>query len=277
MKINNKTIFVFFAVIVLMVTTGCSREDSSPQTDMMTTQESQVAEISTIYQAAVADHRRPAVDVARDAGRKPIQVLKFFGLKPGQRVIDFTSGIGYFTRVISEIVGSEGSVVAHNSGRRMNSRLINDEFKADMLEQYSSYDNVEVNYETVETMSLPDNSIDVVLLSLALHHWHHSEESGEFIPQIALQRYDNVMRMLKPGGVFAIIDHEAAEGMSREASDAIHRIPRDIAIADITLAGFVFDSESDVHVNHPDDDVTVRWTREPRDATKRIVQLYRKP
>ena len=276
MKINFKIYFVLYTVTMLMIT-GCSREDSSSQTEISTTQESRLAKITSIYQAAVADLRRPAEDVARDAGRKPDQVLEFFGITPGQRVIDITSGVGYFTRIISDIVGSEGSVVAHNSGRRMNDRLINDEFKADMLEQYSSYTNVEVNYEDVETMSFPDNSIDVVFLSLALHHWHHSEESGEFIPQIALQRYDNIMRMLKPGGIFAIIDHEAAEEMSREASDAIHRIPRDIAIADITLAGFVFQGESDIHANHTDDDLTVRWTREPRDVTKRIVQLYRKP
>jgi predicted methyltransferase len=77
--------------------------------------------------------------------------------------------------------------------------------------------------------------------------------------------------------VFAIIDHEAAEGMSREESDAIHRIPRATAIADITLAGFEFVAESDIHANHPEDDMTVRWTRDPRDATRRIVQLYRKP
>jgi predicted methyltransferase len=110
-----------------------------------------------------------------------------------------------------------------------------------------------------------------------LHHWHHSEESGEFIPQMALKRFDNVMRMLKSGGIFAVIDHEAAEGMARVSSDAIHRIPKDIAIADLTVAGFILESESDVHANFPDDDLTIRWTSEPRDATKRIVQRYRKP
>jgi predicted methyltransferase len=256
---------------------GCSREESFSQIEMTNRQESQRENTANVDQIAVADSRRPFEDVARDAGRKPVQVLKYFGITPGQRVVDFTSGIGYFTRIISVIVGSEGSVVPHNSGPHMNSNLINDQFKADMLEQYTSYGNVEINYKNVEEMSLPDNSVDVILLSLALHHWHHSEESGEFIPQMALKRFDNVMRMLKSGGIFAVIDHEAAEGMARVASDAIHRIPKDIAIADLTVAGFILESESDVHANFPDDDLTIRWTREPRDATKRIVQRYRKP
>ncbi|MGY8815082.1 MAG: class I SAM-dependent methyltransferase [Gammaproteobacteria bacterium] len=276
MQVINRTFVVFFTIIIL-IPGGCSREESTSQIDMTATQESMRDITANIYQVAVTDPRRPVEDVARDAGRKPVSVLDYFGIKPGQRVVDFTSGIGYFTRIISLIVGSEGSVVAHNSGRRMNSNLINDQFKADLLEQYTSYGNVEVNYESVEEMSLPDNSVDVIFLSLALHHWHHSEESGDFVPQIALKRFDNIMRMLKPGGVFAIIDHEAADGMTRLASDAIHRIPRDVAVADLTLAGFILESESDVHVNYPEDDLTIRWTREPRDATKRIVQRYRKP
>jgi len=269
-------IFLVFSLTILFFT-GCSRDDMSFGSGATTGQTQQGTGMDGIYLAAVNDPRRPAEDVARDAGRKPFEVMKFFGIKPGQRVVDFRSGTGYFTRIIAVIVGTEGSVIAHNSGSRLNDRLINDEFKAEMLEQYASYGNVEVNYEDIQSMSYPDNSVDVVLVSLDFHHWHHSEDSGEFIPQMSLERLDNVMRMLKPGGRLAIIDHEAAQGMSREASDAIHRIPRATAIADIGLAGFEFIAESDVHTNHPDDDMTIRWTREPRDATVRIVQLYRKP
>ena len=223
------------------------------------------------YQAAIADPRRPAEEVARDAGRKPIQVLQFFGVAPGQRVVDVGSGDGYFTRILSGIVGSEGSVVANNSGRRSS-----DEFRAKYTEQYSSYNNVELNFENPEDISLPDNSVDMVLLSLTIHHWHHSDETGEFVPSIAMERFENILRILKPGGFFAVIDHDAAEGATRVYSDEIHRIPGAIAIADITLAGFELDAESDIHAN-PNDDVTIRWTQDPRDATKRIVQRYRKP
>ena len=276
MLFNVKTIFVFFAVTLLMLA-GCSGEDSSPQTGgSMTNTGAGVStvdsDLMSIYQAALADPRRPAEEVARDAGRKPIQVLQFFGVTPGKRVVDISSGDGYYSRIISGIVGSGGSIVAQNSGRRSS-----DENRAKYQEQYSTYNNVELNFEPPKDISLPDNSVDVALLSLTVHHWHHSDDSGEFVPQIALERFDNIFRMLKPGGVFAVIEHESAEGMSREASDAIHRIPRDIAIADITMAGFVLESESDIHANQPNDDVSVRWTSDPRDATKRIVHLYRKP
>jgi len=267
--------FVFWAILLLTLA-GCSSDDSSSQSaDTSTTPALSSDELRAIYQSAIADPRRPAEDVERDAGRKPAQVLEFFGIAPGQRVVDISSGSGYFSRIISGIVGSSGTVVANNSGAR-----VDDEFKAAQQAQYSGYDNVELNFEAPEAISLPDNSIDAVLLSLVVHHWHYSDEWGEFVPALALQRYDNIFRILKPGGVFAIIEHEAPTGMSRAASNEIHRIPADIAIADITLAGFTIDTEtdlSDIHANEPNDDITARWTREPRDITQRIVHRYRKP
>ena len=96
----------------------------------------------SLYEKAVKDPRRPAADVERDAGRKPAQVLEFFNVKPGQRVVDLMSSTGYYTRILSGIVGSEGSVVAQNSGRRYD-----DERKAALTKQYESYDNIELNFE----------------------------------------------------------------------------------------------------------------------------------
>lgn len=271
MKLNLQTGFTVCAITLLIG--GCSSEDAG--TGSAGTDSPSAEDLRAIYQAAIADERRPAEDVARDAGRKPDQVLEFFGVTPGQRVLDISSGNGYFTRIISEVVGNDGSVVANNSGSR-----VDEEFKANLQEQYESYDNIELNYETPETISLPDNSVDTVLLALVVHHWHYAEEWGGFVPTIALQRYDNIYRMLKPGAILAVIDHEAQPGMARRDSSEIHRITSENAIDDITLAGFVLDPETDIspmHANAPGDDITIRWAREPRDATQRIVHRYRKP
>jgi predicted methyltransferase len=272
MKLNLQTGFAVCAITLLIIA-GCSSEDAG--TGSAGTGSPTAEDLRAIYQAAIADSRRPAEDVARDAGRKPAQILEFFGIAPGQRVLDISSGNGYFTRIISGVVGNNGSVVANNSGSR-----INDEFKANLQTQYSSYDNVELNYETPEAISLPDNSVDTVLLALVVHHWHYADEWGGFVPAVALQRYDNIFRMLKPGGTFAVIDHEAQPGMARKDSSEIHRITAENAIDDITLAGFVLDPETDIsliHANEPNDDITIRWASEPRDATRRIVHRYRKP
>jgi predicted methyltransferase len=265
MKSTIRTALILITATLALA--GCSRDDAGSETAA-----TGGATPARAYQDAVADQRRPAEDRQRDAGRKPAEVLRFFGIAPGQTVLDISSGGGYFTRIISGVVGSEGEVIANNSGSR-----VDDAFKKQMEDQYADYDNVELNYENPEDISLPDNSLDAVLLSLSVHHWHYDEDSGEFIPDIALERYDNIMRMLKPGGVFAVIDHAAAPGMSRQASDEIHRIPEEIAEMDITLAGFVLDAKSDIHANNPGDDTTARWDRDPRDATVRLVHRYVKP
>ncbi len=293
MKVNLRTYIVLFSTCLLILS-GCSEQSGAPAENSSssampqpaapqatpssassgrTVIQSIPADVNNdIYEAALADSRRPMEETGRDSGRKPIEVLKFFGVAPGVRVVDISSGDGYYTRILSGVVGSNGSVVANNSGRRSS-----DEFKAIYTEQYSTYDNVELNFENPEDISLPDNSVDVVLLSLAIHHWHHDDASGEFTPPISITRYENILRILKPGGIFAVIDHAASPGAGRQASDAIHRIPADITISDVTLVGFVLEGESSIHANHPEDDVTIRWTQNPRDATNRIVLKFRKP
>ncbi len=61
---------------------------------------------------AVSTANRPAEDVARDAIRKPSEMVKFAMIKPGQTVVDMLPGGGYFTRVFSQAVGPEGKVIA---------------------------------------------------------------------------------------------------------------------------------------------------------------------
>lgn len=270
MNLTKHTVYLLGAVLLLILS-GCAQEDDS-SADMTSSGAAPESSLDAIYEAAINDSRRPAEEVSRDAGRKPAEVLKFFGVAPGQRVLDLGSGDGYFTRILSGIVGDSGSVIANNSGRRAG-----EEFQAQYREQYASYANVELNFENPEDVSLPDNSLDMVLLSLAIHHWHYSEDTGEFVPNMSLVRYDNIYRMLKPGGVFAVIDHASADDASRQLSDELHRIPSPVVKADLALAGFVLEAESDIHAVSSSDDVNVRWTRDPRDATVRIVHKYIKP
>src|SRR5688572_17347690 len=64
---------------------------------------------------ALADPQRIAADRSRDPLRKPDQVLAFFEIKPGMRVLDLFSGGGYYTEILSRVVGPTGSVVAQNN------------------------------------------------------------------------------------------------------------------------------------------------------------------
>ena len=60
--------------------------------------------------AAAASSERSEADRARDADRKPAEVMAFAGVKPGMSVIELAPGGGYFTRLLSLAVGKKGKV-----------------------------------------------------------------------------------------------------------------------------------------------------------------------
>src|ERR1700761_3875814 len=64
------------------------------------------------YVTAIADPGRPAEDTARDADRKPADMLAFARVKPGETVVDYIPSKGYFTRLFSAAVGPKGTVYA---------------------------------------------------------------------------------------------------------------------------------------------------------------------
>ena len=51
--------------------------------------------------AAINAPDRPAADKKLDAGRKPDQIMAFYGIKPGMKVADVFAGGGYMTELES--------------------------------------------------------------------------------------------------------------------------------------------------------------------------------
>lgn len=222
--------------------------------------------------AAVAADNRPEEDRVRDAGRQPAAVLAFFGVEPGMRVVDLFSGGGYYSRILANLVGPEGSLVIHNSDRTPDDR------RAALQEAWAGYDNVELVFADPATMDLADDSVDFALLGLLYHHWHFNMDEGEALPAATQARLANVLRFLKPGGTFGVVEHLAAAGATREASAALHRVPEQMAIDDITGAGFELAGTSDILKNHPEDDISLYWRENtPRGMTQRWVLKFSKP
>jgi len=230
-------------------------------------------DIAANIKTAIDNPNRAEDNRARDGDRKPAQVLAFFGVEEGMTVVDIASGGGYFTEIISGIVGPEGSVRAHN---RAGDRF--EEGREALEAKYAPFGNITIDaVETGSALPYEDNSVDIVLLSLIIHHLHFDEETGDAMPASSADIYADVKRVLKPGGVFAVIEHTAAPGSTRAQSADWHRIPEDIAKADVTSAGFEFDGAAEIHTN-PDDDLQNTWFDvDLRGKTTRLVHRYVKP
>ena len=164
------------------------------------------------YQAAVADTRRPAEEVARDALRHPVEMLAFIDLARGNRIADIRPGAGYFTRLFSSVVGPTGQVYAFVPNRT----AVRENGAADAL--VASYGNVSRVNGDLDTLTF-DQPLDVVFMSQEYHDFHIP---GFGVDVAKMNRA--VYAALKPGGQFVVIDHQGAAGTGNSQVSTLHRI-----------------------------------------------------
>ncbi len=65
---------------------------------------------SKLADKALADPTRAQADRDADKLRLPGETLDFAGVKPGMKIGELFPGGGYFTRLLSDIVGPTGTV-----------------------------------------------------------------------------------------------------------------------------------------------------------------------
>jgi predicted methyltransferase len=82
---------------------------------------------------------------------------------------------------------------------------------------------------------------------------------------------------LKPGGVYLIVDHKAEAGSGWRDAGTIHRIGVETIVQEVTAAGFVLETESDLLANPDDDRTAMVFAPGTRGATDRAVFVFRKP
>jgi predicted methyltransferase len=217
---------------------------------------------------AIADPGRPAADVARDADRKPADMLAFAGLKPGQVVAELLPGGGYFTRLFSKAVGPKGTVYA---------LITPTQAKADKppavnaIAADPAYDNVKVVAADFAAFTLPQK-VDLVWTSQNYHDLHLAKLH---LDVAAVNRA--VYEALKPGGLYVIVDHAAAAGTGLDVPDKLHRIDPAIVRREVEAAGFRFEGESTVLRNPADDHTLLVFDPAIRGHTDQFVFKFRKP
>lgn len=217
--------------------------------------------------AAVAHPDRPADDRARDAARKPADVLAFYGVEPGMTVLDLMAGRGWYTEILARVVGPEGRVYAQNNAYVV--EKFADGPLTERLDRMSLPQVARMDAE-LEALSVSPGSVDVAFLGLFYHDTYWME-----LPRDAINR--GVFEALKPGGVYAVFDHHAEAGSGTRDVKTLHRVERDLVVAEILEAGFVLDAESDL-LARPEDDRTLNVFDDAiRGRTDRFVLRFVKP
>lgn len=223
---------------------------------------------------AVAAEARLPDDRARDPGRRPIDVLAFFGVSPGMKVIEFGAGGGYFTELLARVVGPEGHVIAQNPFFFL--RQSGAEFSKRYAPRRLS--NIVLIFGDQSVLEIPDNSVDAAYFIDTYHDFAYEANSGEELPHFAAALLADARRILKRNGIFGIVDHRAADSASRAEAATLHRIAESTLRKDLEAAGFRLDATAEFLAN-PRDDRSKAWFDDPqlKDNTDRLVHRYRSP
>jgi predicted methyltransferase len=204
-----------------------------------------------IYDAAVAHAGRSAADLKRDPIDHPAEMLRLAGIKPGMQVGDFMAADGYYSELVSYVVGPKGHVLLLNnatwdywSGNHWQERIV------------GRLPNVEHRTIDAEHVDVPDGSLDALLLVKAYHDFYvmpYHDTSGADWPKFDVGRVvGEIARMLKPGGVVLLIDHSAKPGTGTSAATPLHRIDEAYARQEFEKHGFTLVRSSDL-LRRPDD------------------------
>jgi len=229
----------------------------------------QAAEPPANIAAALADGARPAADTARDATRKPGELLALGGVKPGDTVVDFVMGGGYFTRILSAAVGPQGRVYAYQPAEFIQYEK---SYGEHLKTVSGAYANVTPLDASLAALDLPDG-LDLVMTVQNYHDLHLKPFPSDTAGKVNAE----IFASLKPGGLFLVVDHEAADGAGLEVADSLHRIAKATLKAEVEAAGFVFEGESQL-LDNPDDPHTVNvFDPEIRGKTDQFVMSFRKP
>jgi len=229
------------------------------------------AEVPASIQQLVEAPDRAQADRELDAGRHPAEMLAFYGIALGMRVADLGAGGGYTTELLARAVAPGGVVYGQNPPFIL--QRYAEKPWSERLAKPVMADVVRVDREFDDPLPLEAHDLDAVFIVLFYHDtvWLKTDRA---------KMNEAVFKALKPGGVYAVIDHSARPGTGLEDVQTFHRIEEEEVKKEVEAAGFGFAGEADF-LRNPDD--TRDWNDSPsaagdrRGTSDRFVLKFVKP
>lgn len=198
--------------------------------------------------AAIASKDRTPANVTRDAARHPYETLQFFGIKPTMTVVELSPGGGWYTEILAPYLRDKGKLVVAGEEPESPSEGAR-RYAANLTKKLESnpgvYGKVQRGvFEPPRAYKIaPAGSADMVLTFRNLHNW---TESPDKVKEI----FKQVHTVLKPGGVFGVVDHRMpAAKPANPGSGYLHEAE---VIKMIEGAGFKLMAKSEINANPKD-------------------------
>jgi predicted methyltransferase len=222
---------------------------------------------ASVWSDAVADKARPADDRKQDILRKPGETMAFAGVKRGQSVADFLPGGGYYTRLLSGVVGPSGHVTMLETTRWGQENIASDQKVID-----EGRKNVSLDTAAFGEFHL-DAPVDVFWTSRNYHDLLVAKYG--VVDMAAFNAH--VYASLKPGGLYIVLDHSAAAGTGAAQAPVLHRVDEAFVKDQVEKAGFRFEGESEILRNPADDRSKPIFDPAIQGHTDQFILRFRKP
>ena len=229
----------------------------------------QAQNIDNVIQAAMDNPARMASNRERDELRKPDEVIKFMGVKPGDTVLDMVSNGGFYAEILAGVVGEDGRVLAQMFP---NAGMDPDNEYRKYIRNSDHMSNVVPVFASFNSLDLGENTLDSVFLIQNFHDFYFDRFDTDVDRILAMYR-----KALKPGGIMAVIDHQAVVGAPSTTGTTVHRIDEAIAKSVLQDAGFELVGELDVLKNDTDDPSKSVFDPSVRGKTSRFILKFRNP
>ena len=183
--------------------------------------------------------------------------------------LDVIAASGYYTEILSIAVGPNGRVIAQNPLFVLKFRDgVNDKALSQRLANNRLSNVIRMDGD-IEKLDVNPGSVDLAITALNFHDIYN--RGGK---DAAIDFSKAVMVLLKPGGVFGVIDHKGANSADNAS---LHRMPLALAIEALESAGYLIEATSDV-LRNPNDDMTkMVFSPEIRGKTDRFLIKAIKP
>jgi len=226
-------------------------------------------EIDAKVEAALTDESRPAEDRERDRNRRPLDTLKFFGLKDNMRVLELLPGGGWYTRVLAPVLADNGKLyVALGTNTVSKNVLTLPGFE--QVEVLATADNLRrpegSRYYVMDDFEFGLSDLDMVVTFRNLHNFDVDTRE---------EMNRQVFAALRSGGLYGVIDHTARH-MEPANNENRRRVDPVMVIKELLDLGFEFVGYTNLHYRAEDELVYEVGRRSVTGNTDRFTLLFRK-
>jgi predicted methyltransferase len=200
-------------------------------------------------EAAVAGGWRSPADKARDIWRHPAETLKFWELKPGQTVVEFWPGAGWYTEILAPFLAdTNGKLYAATLEADPNDPAaaeIVEAYKRKLTDKPKLYGKVEItSFGPTSGPVAPAGTADLVVFLRNVHNW--------MAAGIAEKAFKDALAALKPGGILGIEEHRGEAGRVQDVLAADGYVQEPYVIQMAKEVGFILAGSSEINANPKD-------------------------